>query len=383
MVLLGCGPTITTKLSPNSEIPRQLALLPADYTAHIPRERIDLVRTSLLQEMRNRNFIVADDALVSKVCSSPQCPERTRLSSEYMVDGFVTLTLESFSKNSFLAGYYNQLSGLVSISDVNNKELFALQHTQSERGGLLFNSGQVLQGIISQVKNTGDEAYIDLSQKFAQTVIEQIPLNQQGEAVQPPESLELALTSAVAQSLTPTSYSVCAQGTPHSFASVLMGTHRTTLREVSPGRYCASMSSLVAPEDFSSAYVELRSAYGNSLRQPIKIPAVPPCRLDGQVSVSAQRLSVECATVGNDRSQQDVGCKTGVPRCIAEKIILFQATTPKADAFVKVAESRNSRLPLPGPAAAYEVISIGAGGISSVPASVPASVSVSSTPQSE
>jgi hypothetical protein len=366
----GCGPKIKTALSPNAQVPHHLALLPADYSVDIPRERVDLVRISLLQEMRNRNFIVAEDTLVSKVCSTPQCPERKRLASEYMVDGFVTLTLESFSKNSFLAGYYNQLSGVVSISDVNNKELFALEHTQSERGGLIFNSGQVLQGIISQVKNTGDDAYRDLSQKFALTVAGQLPLPQQSTSVQSPESLDLSLTAAVAQPLTPTSYSVCAQGTPHSIAALLVGTHRTTLREVTPGRYCAAFSSLVAAPESSPAYVELRTVYGNSLRQPVRLPARPPCKLDGRVKVNAGALRVECAAIGRDRSQQESGCVQEEPRCVADKIVLFKATSPNMHSFQKVGESRTAQLSLPGGEASYELIAVDESGTSSVSTSI-------------
>lgn len=353
------------QLPSDTTIPTHVALLPADYSVDIPKERVDLARAALVSELRNHNYIVADPGVVANVCSSPQCQERARLASEYMVEGFVTLTLDSFSKNSFLAGYYNQLSGTLSVSSTQGQQIFAVDHTQSERGGLLFNSGQVLQGIISQVKNTGDEAYQDLAAKFAQTIVDQLPAPRIAETRAASEPADLVLTSVVTQRNGPDSYSVCAQGTPRSFGSVLIGTQRTNLREVSPGRYCAIFPALVALPESSVAYVELRTAYGNSQRERLSIPSLPPCSLDGRLRSDGGAVTLDCATVARDGSRGGAGCSEVVRPCQLEKIVLFRSDG-EGGLYKKVGESRASLINVPPQGGDYEALAVSTTGLPSL-----------------
>lgn len=370
LLLAACGPTIKTQLPPNTQLPTHLALLPADYSIDIPRERIDLVRGALLSELRNRNFIVADNKVVRSVCTSPSCPERARLTKEYLIDGFATLSISSFSKNSFLAGYYNQLVGSLSVVDVHGKELLAVEHTESERGGLIFNSGQVIQGIISQVNNAGDGAYRELSSQFTKTIVEQLPPPTLTVSTTPPESLEVAISSASAEWNSPSTYTVCVSGTPLSFASVVIDSQRTSLRETQPGRYCGAFSSLVSAHDPNSSFVELRTAYGNSVRRTITLPSVTPCDLEGRLERAQSALSVSCAMIGNDASRVASGCSQSIPLCKAEKVLLYSADTATG-AYRRAAEARRSTISLPNPQGHYEAVAMAAGGIPSTPVRLP------------
>jgi len=369
-VLSACGPTIRTKLPPNTALPTHIALLPADTTVDIPKERIELVRSSVLSEMRNRGFIVADEKVVVSLCSNPACPERQRLSQEYLIDGFATLSIGSFSKNSFLAGYYNQLAGSLSITDQSGKELIAVDHTESERGGLIFNSGQVIQGIISQVNNVGDAAYRELSSQFAQEIVSQLPAPSSAARPASAEALDVAIRSATAQWSSPTSYTVCLTGTPHSIASVLVGTQRTSLRESPPGRYCGAFSPLVATAPSTSSFVELRTAYGNSVREAITLPTATPCELDGRLELAQTTLAVQCSTIGGDLSRVDSGCSRTRALCKADKIILYSAQG-ESGSYKRAAEARQSSIRLPQLGTTYEVVAMGAGGIPSTPVTFP------------
>lgn len=365
-----CSPKVTSRLPAGSTLPAHIALLPADYSLDIPRERIDLVRGEIVSELRNHNFIVAEEKIVKSVCSSPACPERARLRSQYLVEAFATLSIDSFSKNNFVAGYYNQLSGRLSLLDPHGTELIAVDYTQSEKGGLLFNSGQIFQGIISQVNNSGDAAYQELASEFAKSVVEQLPAPVQTTAMAQREGLELALQSATAEWNSPTSYTVCLKGTPHSFASLLIGSNQATLRETSPGSYCSAFSALVASTAGTPATVELRSVFGNSERRELTLPARSPCALEERVQSSPDHIAIRCALVGQDVSRVQAGCSETIKACNAEKLVLYTATS-EAGPFEKWREAASSSTTIAGAPGPIHVVAVGSGGIPSLPVQIP------------
>jgi len=366
-LLQGCGPKVHSKLAKDSALPAHIAVLPADYGIDIPRERIDLVRQEVIAELRNSNFVVADDRVVTSICSSPQCPERDKLGSRHLVEAFATITLDSFTKRNFLAGYYNTLSGTVSITDRANNELVRVEHTQSEKGGLLFNSGQIIQGVISQVHNSGDAAYEELASDFAKAIADELPTAALAANTGAPEGLSVSISSATAEWDGPSRYTVCLSGTPHSFASILVGSQRTTLRETSPGKYCGAFSGLVASSSRAPAFVELRSAYGNSDRESIALPAQGLCEVRERATYANDILTLQCAMVGRDLSKLHVGCSEKIPPCRASKIVLFSSAREQGP-YTKLLESSSATTRVTNPPANVQVVAINAGGVASLPA---------------
>lgn len=366
--LLACGPTVQSQLPRDAQLPASIALLPSDYSIDIPRERVNLVRQAVINELRNHNFLVLDDGAVNSLCSTPACPERSQLSQRYLVDGFATLNLKSFSRNNFVAGYYNQLSGELLISDRAGKTLISVEDTQNEEGGLLLQSGQIFQAIISSVKNTGDSVFDKLSDKFARTIVEQLP--QPATSLNPvsQEGITVALSSATATWSSPTTYTICARGTPHSFAYLVTGKTKTSLREGAPGTYCENFSPLVSDDPAQSEAIELRSAFGTSIRQEIAIPAKRPCDMKDRVSTGNSAITVACTQVGSSGGTEK-GCSSNISPCKAERIVLFKASGPSGP-FEKIGESASPSAPLPPGAANIQVITIGPGGIASLPAPV-------------
>ncbi len=344
-------------------MPGSVALLPPDYSIDIPRERINLVRQSVINQLRNRGFIVLDDQAVIATCSSPQCPERSKLAQQYSVDGFATLKLDSFSRNNFVAGYYNELAGDLSVVDRSGKELVSVKQTEREEGGLLLQSGQIFEALLSSVENTGDDVFDKLADKFAYTIVEQLPAPTIPASRLAQESGTVALSSATATWSSPTTYKVCVRGTPSSFAYLLSGKNRTNLREVSPGSYCSNFSGLVAEDSAHQASVELRSAFGTSVRQDVSLPAVPPCDLKSRVKSGDGQVKLLCTQVG---AASAAGCSTSLSPCSAQKILLFSAETP-AGPFLKLREAASSSAPLPQDAQNVQVMAIGAGGVASLP----------------
>ena len=359
----GCGATVHSTLPPGAPMPASLALLPADYSVDIPRERINLVRQSIINQLRNRGFIVLDEQAVTLLCSSPACPERDKLAQKYIVDGFATLRLNSFSRNNFLAGYYNELSGQLSVSSRSGQDLVTVTNTENEEGGLLLQSGQLFQAILSSVKNTGDEAFDNLADKFSHTIVEKLPPPAEAPTRITQEGVQVALNSATATWSSPTTYRVCTKGTPASFAYLVTAKNRTNLREVSPGLYCRNFSGLVAEDPSHDAAIELRSAFGTSVRQDVSLPSTPPCDLKSRVEADGRQLRVSCARVGSSAAS---GCSGAATPCSAQKVVLFTAPSP-AGPFSKAGEFSSASAPLPAGSANVQVMTVGAGGVASLP----------------
>lgn len=362
-----CAPTVKSALPPGGSLPLTIAVLPADYSVDIPRERVDLAHAAIINELRNRNFVVIEDRVISQLCSTPSCPERPEIARNYLVDGFATVSLTSFSRNNFIAGYYNQLQGGVSVSDTTGKELISVTHTENESGGVLLQSGQIFQGIISQVRHSGDEVFDDLADRFAHAVVEKLPAPTTNAT--PPEAVSLALTSATAQWSSPSTYTVCAQGTPHSFAYVVLGSTRTPLEEVSPGRYCRAFSALVSSPANGVEAVELRTAFGNSVRETVAIPAQPPCDLKDRVAtLDTTRVDILCTTISGDPSTRGTGCSSTMSHCAADKVLVYEAPTPQGP-YRKVSEVKSSSVTIPQ-AGTVALVTVGKGGVPSQPTTI-------------
>jgi hypothetical protein len=345
LCLSACGPKIISNVSTSQPLPATIAVLPADYSVDIPRERVDIARKALIQELRNQDFFVVEDSVVQRLCSSPRCPEMRQLSDRYLVDGFISLKLSSFSRNNFIAGYYNQLSGEVLVADRDGRELVRVKHNENERGGVLLESGQIFQGIISQRRQSGEGGFENLAEKFAQTAVQSLPPHATDSMTTRQEALEVSLSSASATWSSPRFFKVCAKGTPHSFAFLHIDTVATSLREVAPGEYCSAFSPVSTFSPGAQTFVELKSAFGTSARQAVTLPVTPPCSLENRITVTEApkdlQLTVSCARIGADTSRRTVGCSAAVTQCQAEKLVVFKAA-PLSGAFTKVAEVRRS-----------------------------------------
>jgi hypothetical protein len=211
----------------------------------------------------------------------------------------------------------------------------------------------------------------DLADKFAHKVVEKLPQPAASVSMTRSEAISLALTSATAQWSSPSTYTVCARGTPHSFAYLLLGTTRTPLREVSPGYYCRAFSSLVSNPQGGVEAIELRTAFGNSARQTISIPSAPPCALKERITPSeGERTEILCATVAGDDSTRSKGCSSSLPHCGVDRILVYQASNP-AGPYQKVSEQRSASIRLPQ-ANTVAILAIGKGDVSSQPVTVEA-----------
>jgi hypothetical protein len=148
---------------------------------------------------------------------------------------------------------------------------------------------------------------------------------------------------------------------------VLVGNQRATLRETSPGKYCGAFSGLVASNAKSPTFVELRSAFGNSDRESVALPAQGLCEVQERAIYANDALALQCAMVGRDLSRLHVGCSEKILPCKATKIVLFSAPEEQGP-YTKWIESVTSTTKVGNPPGNVQVVAIGAGGVSSLPA---------------
>lgn len=374
VLLTGCGPMLTSTLPPGSTLPKSVALLPADYAVDIPRERIDAIHAATVSALRNQDFLVVEAPVLRAICSSPQCPELDTIAQRYLVDGFISLQIASLSQNNFLAGYYDALSGELLFKDRSGRELARVQHTERSRGGLIFESGQILQGIIAQVKRTTNSGFDTLAAKFVTRLVGALPPPTSANRPAQREGTDVAIADTSAEWSAAQTYRVCVRGTPLSFASLLLESRRTALREVAPGQYCGNFSALITPTR-ESASVELRTAFGNTVRRDITLPLDPPCTPNERLNLTPAsattppELTVRCAKVGSDRSQEQRGCSPTVPYCVARTVALYTADS-ESGPFTKAGDLTRAQGPLPPARAVVQAVFIGAGGIPSQPVTV-------------
>ncbi|MBX7138013.1 MAG: hypothetical protein K1X83_08525 [Oligoflexia bacterium] len=344
----------------------QIALMPIEAPADIARERVAYIREAILAELRNSGYAVLDDQLVQKLCTSSSCPERTRLATDYLVENFATLKLKSVDRNNFLAGYYNAISGNLSLVDSSGHELATVDLTESEKGGLIFNSGQLFQGIRSQAQNSAQESFANLADKFARSAVAKLP---RPAAVKiGDDALGIDIQKIEVTPVEIPLYRLCAKATPRSMAYLVINKLKTNLRETAPGNYCG-IYRLDGVSDTPA--VELRSPFGNSVRRELEMKLLPRyCRLDGLVSLSSEgkfsSLLVGC------KDSNDQRCQARLSGCNGSKFIVYRAPQIPG-VFSKVAEFSGSgwREAFPAEKANYQIVAVSGSGLRSQPATPP------------
>ncbi len=370
-LLTGCAAKVTKSADFDGGTPRTIALLPINIPAGVAPDKVGLIRRALLGELRNSGFTVLDDTLVQRICDSPECPRAGDLASQYLVDGFFSLELNSVSRSNFLAGYYNAIRGSLTLSDKERKPLLKVEKTESERGGLLFNSGQLLQGVLSQIKNSDDRSFERLADAFAASLVSQVPTP--GRTAQPSEAAAIAIQKVEIVKNKIGADQICASATPQSMAFVLLTGRKTNLREISPGRYCARLRLEDFPAAASTLTVELRSAFGSSVRQSV-LSTAGQCDLRGLVRLEAsaggKRLVLACTKTRSTPNPLGSGCENHVQSCLDHHFLIYQAQSPLGP-FKRIAEVHDVAWKIPATATSdvYQVVAVDTHGGFSVPAS--------------
>jgi len=374
LLLLSCGPKITVQPPSEMRAFTSFALLPIQASQGISADRVNYVKATLGSELRSRGLPLVDDIVVTRICGDADCAAKVKLRSDYNVDGFIALKLDSISRANFLAGYYNTISGSLSVTDHASQTAFSVQHTERERGGLLFNSGQIIQGFVSQIENSGELSFTRLANKFAASLVATLPstlLREGGNAIVAPVQIH----SVNAREIRPEVHEICASGTPGVLAHVLLGQRKTNLREVESGNYCGVYRLDESQVDARNIAVELRSPYGVTDRRPLKLQLDVNCLPEGGVRLVRQgllnRLEASCLSVAG-QYVAGADCKA-VESCAVEKLLVYRAEQ-QTGPYRKVGEIRQRGWTdisaNVGKPFHYQVVSVSRGGGFSAPLSV-------------
>ena len=293
LMLAGCGPVVHQNSQQASDPVATIALLPLRTETDIARERLDYIRSAISRELRSSGYTLLDDHVVLAACSSQACPERDKLMSTYGVSRFLELEIKSIDRADVLAAQYTGVSGVLRLRDEHFNELLAIDHLESIRGGLLFNSGQILQGILSTVEDSSDGGFKNVADKFATTVIGRLP-RPATQTTQRAEATEVAISKTTTEALGHGRYQLCVEGTSGSTALLVVDRLKSPLREVIHGRYCGNflLAGLTKPD--SRLGVEINSPFGSTAVQALEGGAYFVCDPSALIQQSNSELTVAC-----------------------------------------------------------------------------------------
>jgi len=311
--LLACGPVVHQSSKQAVDPVSTVALLPLLTQADIARERLDYLRAALSRELRGSGYTLLDDRIVLAVCSDQTCPERQKLMSEYGVSRFLQLEVNSIDRADVLAAQYTGVSGVLRLRDAQFNELLAIDHLETQRGGLLFNSGQILQGIISTVEDSSDGGFKNVADKFATVVVGQLP-RPATQATQRAEAIEVAIDRTNTSSLGNGRYQLCVDGTAGATAALVVDRIKSPLREVGHGKYCGNFLLAGLANSESHLSVELSSPFGSTAVAALAGGAYFVCdptsllqHSDDQITVSCSECPPQCSNAKFEVYQASAG----------------------------------------------------------------------------
>jgi hypothetical protein len=373
-VVAGCGPKVAVTPGFDPSAQRLAALLPVERSDDVARERAERVRAAVEAELKNNGYVLLDDAAVASACASTNANckssgDRTALFDRYDVTGVFQLTVSSASRNNFVAGYYNTLSGVLTFQNRAGETLLTVDHTEREKGGLLFNTGQLLEGLKSQISNSGDESFDALAARFARSVTDEIPNAPRGEnapaAAAAGKAVNVEALKITAYKVP--AYQVCVTSQPKLMAFLVSGRGHSNLREVAPGNYCGiyRFDDVLASAG-KNPLVEVRSPFGETASRELEQPPGAACALTG----------LHKELLGNGHVRLSLACEGGassgcVPQsCANDKLMVYSADSI-AGPFLKVGELRQYRWEdnKTGGGKEYQVVAVDRSGNFSVPVS--------------
>ncbi len=279
LLFSGCAPKVTIAPNYGAKGISEVAVLPVRTQSQMPAERTAFLQDAVEASLRNQGFLVLAHDVVKSACSTEECGELGTLMKNHRLQGFVRLDVSSQARGNFGIGYYNFLKGKLAVLDSRSEELLAVEHQENETGGLLFASGQVIEGLEATVRNAGDGAFNALATKFVEALVAKVPKPMREE--RPDQTLSIA--DVELRAVKPLLYRVCVRSTPGLTANLSVNRVKTNLRENSPGEYCGMYH---ADNNFGPSprlVAEVRSPFGSAARRELSLDVANTCGVAGAV----------------------------------------------------------------------------------------------------
>ena len=369
-LITACGPIVSQSPELKEAKVQTVAILPALVRSDIRRERVDYIRKSIGRDLETNGYVVLNQDIVDRVCKDAVCADRAQFAQRYGVDGLVEIELDSVDRANFVAGYYNTIQGTVRLlSSGGSKPLLSVQHTERDKGGFLFNTGQVLQGLVQTVENTGDDSFNRLAERYAKAVSSKLPKPSGASSLGKVSDVDI--TQTVVTPLGGSRVQICATGNPSATAILAVDKIRTPLREGNSGEYCGVflLDGLVRPD--SQVRIELRSPFGVTAQSVLDAAPLLACSPSRIVQAqSGGRPSLELACADTLTPEQRTACESELAVCGKSALHIYRAASP-AGPFQKVAEvnqtpwfDKQSKAGMPG---VYAVMAVSRNGGQSLP----------------
>ncbi len=264
--------------------------------------------------------------IVSRLCpAKPSCPE---LFKKFGVDGVARLELTTAVSRNFGLGYADSITGTLAFEDKSGRTVQSISNSTQRTGGLLLNSGQLVEAIKSQAKSFNDSTFEPLAREFARGIVAKLA---------PPAGLErrfsgkpLVLGEPAVEQTRRGNNVLCILGTPQSFVVITRGQTSAPLRETKPGRYCAALRS-VGPVAVKPYRVELRTPSGLETEKQFNgMSGLAGCDLASVLALDAATNSLRLQCNGD-------GCPERLVACEKAKKIVYRAESP-AGPFTRLGE---------------------------------------------
>jgi len=324
---VGCSPTVKGDKNyiPPGNMPfvlviKQNSLSRSDNDTL--QSRISMIEDAVHKKLINRGYLLLDQKIVRSRCKG--CDPLQTFSN---IAGYIELELRKVSTNRFGLGFLNIAKGSLTVFDKNNNEKIRSDYTEYERGGILFDSGQVITSIEEQIEVESESGFSSLASEFAEDIVMSLP---EADSAIIDRDLIISSVDISGEEI----ITFCITGTPSMKASVLLGGSRMTLREVSTGTYCSRFQPL---DEWNQYEVVLKSSYGAEVRKSGLFPSYTHCRNEDLIPPKeVKRLEpiklpceiVEATQTPRHKGNKILKCTTGSKECFVRNIYLYEQMSP-------------------------------------------------------
>ncbi len=346
--LTGCGASLTVKTGELKPVHR-VAVLPIVAKTQLNRENLDLLNSLVVAESRSRGLEVLDPTRIDYLRSQTSnqeidCSTLRDLIERYELDGLVQFSISSVISTDLLLGYLSRLKGELKLYSADCGEQVTISDSVGDSGGLLFFTGQLVEGIrstFSRHRENENQRLIErlVSRLFSAVPSEAIGHFQNPEAIIQRKSEENDLKEQTKTTIVPVNsrrnlIDLCVElpYTEDSAVFVRVKGVRSRLRPIRAKRYCGRFSDQIF-SDSRPVLVEWRTPFGELNRKSVDVNQESDCDLVGSFRRSKQRVVLRIEL----KMKETLSCRSG------RYLIYRQAVEDATDLPVKLREVK--RLP--------------------------------------
>lgn len=242
---IGCS-SLDSEIYVQDNLPHTVAILPFQGEAD-QGEKLEFVRNSFSNYFSNRGFEQLRLELIDKkLATSGLTPQSDlkKLGETLQVEGIIRAKIDAISNvNAVYLGYRSKLEGTLEFYDVRTEKLiWKGTRAELDYGGVIVYSGQVVEGISTQIDNSSDIGFIRLAEKFCQSLVDSAPKQTQIREVSAPEIKQLRVEASSSVLKPNDRFVVHCVGNPGMQATFSLGKNRPNIPmdEVSSGQYSGS-----------------------------------------------------------------------------------------------------------------------------------------------